>query len=56
MIGKALSHLLIIVMAGSFSIIPLATVLLGFIGVFSEEEINQFSTLNVASLFVFNIL
>ena len=39
-----------------FSIIPLATVLLGFIGVFQKKKVNQFSTLNVASLFVFNML
>ena len=39
-----------------FSIIPLATVLLGFIGVFQKKKVNQFSTLNVASLFVFNLL
>jgi 1,4-dihydroxy-2-naphthoate octaprenyltransferase len=38
-----------------FSVIPLASVLLGLVGVLHKNKINQFSTLNVASLFVFNM-
>src|SRR4030042_1988204 len=39
-----------------FSIVPLIAGLLGFVGVFQKREVRRFSTLNVASLFVFNML
>jgi 1,4-dihydroxy-2-naphthoate octaprenyltransferase len=39
-----------------FSIAPLIAGLLGFVGVFQKRGVNRFSTLNVASLFVFNML
>jgi 1,4-dihydroxy-2-naphthoate octaprenyltransferase len=39
-----------------FSIVPLIAGLLGFVGVFQRSEVKRFSGLNVASLFVFNML
>ena len=39
-----------------FSIIPLASGLVGFAGVLEKKSVSRFSGLNVASLFVFNIL
>ena len=39
-----------------FSIVPLIAGLLGFVGVFQKREVRRFSALNVASLFVFNML
>lgn len=38
-----------------FSSVPLIAALLGFVGVF-QKSVNRFSALNVASLFVFNML
>jgi 1,4-dihydroxy-2-naphthoate octaprenyltransferase len=39
-----------------FSIAPLTAALVGFAGVLQKKSVNRFSGLNVASLFVFNIL
>jgi hypothetical protein len=39
-----------------FSLVPLAAGLLGFVGVSQKRSVNRFSALNVASLFVFNML
>jgi 1,4-dihydroxy-2-naphthoate octaprenyltransferase len=39
-----------------FSLMPLTAGLLGFVGVLKKNEVNQFSALNVSSLFVFNML
>jgi 1,4-dihydroxy-2-naphthoate octaprenyltransferase len=39
-----------------FSIAPLTAAISGFIGILQKKNVNRFSTLNVASLFVFNIL
>jgi 1,4-dihydroxy-2-naphthoate octaprenyltransferase len=39
-----------------FSFSPLAAALAGFAGVLQKRSINRFSTLNVASLFIFNLL
>jgi 1,4-dihydroxy-2-naphthoate octaprenyltransferase len=39
-----------------FSIIPLISGIFGFAGSFTKKKVNPFSTINVASLFVFNIL
>jgi 4-hydroxybenzoate polyprenyltransferase len=39
-----------------FSIVPLIAGILGFVGVFQKREVRRFSALNVASLFVFNML
>jgi len=39
-----------------FSIVPLIAGLIGFAGVFQKRAVNRFSALNVASLFVFNVL
>ena len=39
-----------------FSIMPLIAGLAGFVGVLQKREVNSFSALNVASLFVFNTL
>jgi 1,4-dihydroxy-2-naphthoate octaprenyltransferase len=39
-----------------FSIVPLIAGLLGFVGVLQKREVHRFSALNVASLFVFNML
>jgi 1,4-dihydroxy-2-naphthoate octaprenyltransferase len=39
-----------------FSLAPLAAGLLGLIGILWNNEVNQFSALNVGSLFVFNML
>jgi 1,4-dihydroxy-2-naphthoate octaprenyltransferase len=39
-----------------FSIAPLTAALVGFAGVLQKRSVNRFSTLNVASLFVFNML
>lgn len=39
-----------------FSFSPLAAALAGFAGVLQKRSVNSFSTLNVASLFVFNLL
>jgi 1,4-dihydroxy-2-naphthoate octaprenyltransferase len=39
-----------------FSIVPFIAALLGFVGVFQKRSVNRFSALNVASLFVFNML
>ena len=39
-----------------FSIAPLASALVGFVGVLQKKSVNRFSGLNVASLFVFNML
>ncbi len=39
-----------------FSIIPLASGLVGFAGVLKQKSVSRFSGLNVASLFVFNML
>jgi 1,4-dihydroxy-2-naphthoate octaprenyltransferase len=38
-----------------FSIIPLTAGLAGFIRVFQNKEVNRFSTLNIMSLFLFNV-
>jgi 1,4-dihydroxy-2-naphthoate octaprenyltransferase len=39
-----------------FSILPLMAGIVGFVGVFQKKSVNRFSALNVASLFVFNML
>jgi len=39
-----------------FSVVPLTTALVGFVGVLQKRNVNRFSGLNVASLFVFNML
>jgi 1,4-dihydroxy-2-naphthoate octaprenyltransferase len=39
-----------------FSIAPLTAALVGFIGVVQKKSVNRFSAVNVASLFVFNML
>jgi 1,4-dihydroxy-2-naphthoate octaprenyltransferase len=39
-----------------FSIAPLAAGVLGFVSVLRNKSVNRFSTLNIASLFLFNIL
>jgi 1,4-dihydroxy-2-naphthoate octaprenyltransferase len=39
-----------------FSIMPLLAGLVGFVGVFQKRAVNRFSALNVAALFVFNML
>ena len=39
-----------------FSFAPLTAALVGFVGVLQKQNVNRFSTLNVASLFVFNML
>jgi 1,4-dihydroxy-2-naphthoate octaprenyltransferase len=39
-----------------FSMVPLAAGLAGFAGIFQKRSINLFSALNIASLFVFNML
>jgi 1,4-dihydroxy-2-naphthoate octaprenyltransferase len=39
-----------------FSIAPLTAALIGFIGVLQKKSVNYFSAVNVASLFVFNML
>jgi 1,4-dihydroxy-2-naphthoate octaprenyltransferase len=39
-----------------FSIAPLTAALVGFVGVLQKKIVNRFSALNIASLFVFNIL
>ncbi|MCW4019343.1 MAG: prenyltransferase [Candidatus Bathyarchaeota archaeon] len=39
-----------------FSIAPLAAGFLGFVGFFKKKQVAQFSTVNIASLFLFNIL
>jgi len=39
-----------------FSIVPLTAGLLGFVAVFKKKKVTQFGTLNVASLFFFNVL
>jgi len=39
-----------------FSIAPLTAALVGFAGVLQKRSVNRFSALNVASLFVFNML
>jgi 1,4-dihydroxy-2-naphthoate octaprenyltransferase len=39
-----------------FSIAPLASAIVGFAGVLKKKSVNRFSGLNVASLFVFNML
>jgi len=39
-----------------FSLAPLTTGLLGFVRVFQKKDVNRFSTLNIASLFLFNML
>jgi 1,4-dihydroxy-2-naphthoate octaprenyltransferase len=41
---------------GLFSIVPLITGLLGFAWVLKKKKANHFGTLNVASLFIFNML
>jgi 1,4-dihydroxy-2-naphthoate octaprenyltransferase len=38
-----------------FSIAPLTAGLIGFVRVFQKKDVNRFSTLNIASLFLFNI-
>lgn len=40
----------------AFSIVPLTAGLVGFVRVSQNKEVNRFSTLNIASLFFFNIL
>ena len=39
-----------------FSVVPLVAGFIGFLEVFRKNDVNRFSALNVASLFVFNIL
>jgi len=39
-----------------FSIIPLVSGVLGFVGFFQKKEVNQISALNIVALFVFNML
>jgi 1,4-dihydroxy-2-naphthoate octaprenyltransferase len=39
-----------------FSIVPLTAALVGFAGVLQKRSVNRFSALNIASLFVFNML
>jgi 1,4-dihydroxy-2-naphthoate octaprenyltransferase len=39
-----------------FSVAPLIAAFVGFVGVFQKRSVNRFSALNVASLFVFNVL
>lgn len=39
-----------------FSIAPLTAALVGFIGVIQKKGVNRYSAVNVASLFVFNVL
>jgi 1,4-dihydroxy-2-naphthoate octaprenyltransferase len=39
-----------------FSTAPLMAGIVGFVGVFQKKSVNRFSALNVASLFVFNML
>jgi 1,4-dihydroxy-2-naphthoate octaprenyltransferase len=39
-----------------FSIVPLMAGIAGFVGVFQKKSVNLFSALNIASLFVFNML
>lgn len=39
-----------------FSIVPLTAAFVGVVGVFRRKSVNRFSGLNVASLFVFNVL
>lgn len=39
-----------------FSIVPLVSAFVGFVGVLQKKTIDRFSELNVASLFIFNIL
>jgi 1,4-dihydroxy-2-naphthoate octaprenyltransferase len=41
---------------GLFSIVPLIAGAIGFAGVLQKRAVNRFSALNVASLFVFNLL
>jgi 1,4-dihydroxy-2-naphthoate octaprenyltransferase len=41
---------------GLFSIAPLTAAIVGFAGVLQKRSINRFSAVNVASLFLFNIL
>jgi 1,4-dihydroxy-2-naphthoate octaprenyltransferase len=38
-----------------FSMMPLATGLLGFVRVFQKRDVNRFSALNIVSLFLFNM-
>jgi 1,4-dihydroxy-2-naphthoate octaprenyltransferase len=45
-----------IAVVGLFSIVPLIAGIVGFAGVFQKRAVNRFSALNVASLFVFNML
>ena len=39
-----------------FSLAPLTAGLLGFVKVFQKNDVNRYSTLNIASLFLFNML
>lgn len=39
-----------------FSVAPLTAGLLGFVNVLKKKAVNRFSTLNIASLFLFNVL
>jgi 1,4-dihydroxy-2-naphthoate polyprenyltransferase len=52
----AVSTLLDLGVLALFSIVPLVAALVSFAGVLQKGRLNQFSTLNVSSLFIFNIL
>jgi 1,4-dihydroxy-2-naphthoate octaprenyltransferase len=52
----AASAVLDIGVLGLFSIVPLTAALVGFAGVLQKRSVNLFSALNIASLFVFNML
>jgi 1,4-dihydroxy-2-naphthoate octaprenyltransferase len=52
----AVSAVLNIGVLALFSITPLASALVGFVGVLQKRSVNRFSALNIASLFVFNML
>jgi 1,4-dihydroxy-2-naphthoate polyprenyltransferase len=52
----AASPVLNLAVLAVFSFAPLTAALVGFVGVLQKQNVNRFSTLNVASLFVFNML
>lgn len=52
-ISSAVLNLGIVVL---FSLAPLTTGILGFMRVLQKKDVNRFSTLNIASLFLFNML
>jgi len=54
--GLVASAVLSIEVLALFSIAPLTAALVGFVGVLKKKSVKSFSALNIASLFVFNIL